>query len=132
MANIVWTEGEKQFIKDNSGLMKDSEMAVKLSRSSGRRVTVYAVRKQRTKLGITKQPGRGVCKVVGQEEGATKQRTKLGITKQPGRGVCKVVGQEEGATNKGEKPRVRLSAKEVGRIRDEVAESLKDWPEEGV
>jgi len=105
MANIVWTEGEKQFIKDNSGLMKDSEMAVKLSRSSGRRVTVYAVRKQRTKLGITKQPGRG---------------------------VCKVVGQEEGATDKGEKPRVRLSAKEVGRIRDEVAESLKDWPEEGV
>ena len=39
----------------------------KLSQITGRNVTLQAVRKQRQKMGIAKQPGRGICAVVEKE-----------------------------------------------------------------
>ena len=48
--NIKWSEDEKDFIRANSAIMKDS------------------VRKVRQKLGITKLPGRGVCGLVCQDK----------------------------------------------------------------
>ncbi len=62
--NQVWKEHERAFIRDNANTMKDRELAIKLSKISGRTVTVQAVRKQRQKLGITKARGRGLCSVV--------------------------------------------------------------------
>lgn len=62
--NQVWKEHERMFIRDNANTMKDKELAVKLSKITGRLVTVQAVRKQRQKLGITKARGRGICAVV--------------------------------------------------------------------
>lgn len=62
--NQVWKEHERAFIRDNANTMKDKELAVKLSKISGRNVTIQAVRKQRQKLGITKAQGRGICSVV--------------------------------------------------------------------
>lgn len=66
--NKIWQEHEKKFIRDNAGILKDSELAAKLTKITGRQVSLQAVRKQRQKMGITKEPGRGRCKVVGQEE----------------------------------------------------------------
>lgn len=66
--NKVWKDHERQFIKDNAGKMKDKEIAIKLTQISGRTITIQAVRKQRQKMGITKERGRGICKVVGSEQ----------------------------------------------------------------
>lgn len=66
--NRIWTDAERQFVIENANVMKDSEIAVHLTRISGRMVSLQAVRKQRQKLGIAKKPGRGICSVVKQEE----------------------------------------------------------------
>jgi hypothetical protein len=59
--NKIWSEHERQFIRDNVSSMKDSEIAAKLSKISGRHISLQAVRKQRQKMGLTKKPGRGIC-----------------------------------------------------------------------
>jgi hypothetical protein len=56
--NKVWTELEKQYIRDNYNEMKDKELADNLSRLSRRPVSVFAVRKQRQKIGLKKAQGR--------------------------------------------------------------------------
>lgn len=61
--NQVWTEAEKQFIRDSAETLTDEAGAVELSKVCGRIVTVNAWRKQRQKMGIKKNPGRGVCSV---------------------------------------------------------------------
>ena len=66
--NQVWTEAERQFIKDSAGTLTDEAGAIELSKVCGRIVTVNAWRKQRQKLGISKMPGRGICKVYEKEE----------------------------------------------------------------
>jgi len=66
--NKIWQEHEKVFIKNNANILKDVELADRLSKMTGRKVTLQAVRKQRQKMGINKIPGRGRCRVVGQEE----------------------------------------------------------------
>lgn len=62
--NEVWTETEKNFIKDTANRLTDEAGAIELSKVAGRTITVDAWRKQRQKLGIKKKPGRGVCVVV--------------------------------------------------------------------
>jgi hypothetical protein len=62
--NIVWSKGEKNFVRKNAARLKDRELAAALTRTSGRVVTVHAVRKCRARLGIKKKHGRGVCQVV--------------------------------------------------------------------
>ena len=62
--NKVWNEEEKQFIRNNSAFMTDKVLSIKLSQVTGRRVSLQSVRKQRQKMGISKQPGRGVCALV--------------------------------------------------------------------
>tara|TARA_R110002110_G_scaffold169863_1_gene371795 strand:+ start:1959 stop:2201 length:243 start_codon:yes stop_codon:yes gene_type:complete len=66
--NKVWTNEEKEFIKNNAGQMTDKVLSVKLSRITGRNVTLQAVRKQRQKMGISKQPGRGICAIAEPRE----------------------------------------------------------------
>jgi len=61
--NKVWTEAEKLFIKDAAGTLTDEAGAIELSKVCGRIITVNAWRKQRQKMGIKKNPGRGVCSV---------------------------------------------------------------------
>ena len=66
--NCIWSNSEKQFIRDNAEVMKDEEIVTQLSRITGRTISLQALRKQRRKLGIIKCQGRGVCKIVGKEE----------------------------------------------------------------
>ena len=61
--NQVWSEAEKQFIRDSAGKLTDEAGAVELSKVCGRIITVNAWRKQRQKMGIKKNPGRGVCSI---------------------------------------------------------------------
>lgn len=61
--NKVWTDTEKQYVRDNSGIMTDDEGALALSQLTKRVVTREAWRKQRQKLGIKKKAGRGVCEL---------------------------------------------------------------------
>lgn len=61
--NRIWTDAEKLFIRNNCRLLKDAEIAIALTRISGRTVTVDAVRKARVRMGIKKKHGRGVCEV---------------------------------------------------------------------
>ena len=65
--NKVWNDSELEFIRSNAPTMTDNVLSVKLSQITGRRVTLQAVRKQRQKMGIAKQPGRGICAVVKKE-----------------------------------------------------------------
>lgn len=66
--NKRWKQSEIDFVKNNASLMKDSEIAIKLTKITGRRITVDAVRKKRQLLGIKKEHGRGICQVVGQKK----------------------------------------------------------------
>lgn len=66
--NKVWTNEEKEFIKNNAGMMTDKVLSIKLSQITGRRVSLQSVRKQRQKMGISKQPGRGICALVEENE----------------------------------------------------------------
>lgn len=59
--NVKWTESDKNFVRDNAHSMKDVEIAAALTESTGRIVTLQAVRKMRQKLGVKKAPGRGIC-----------------------------------------------------------------------
>jgi len=69
--NKVWSESEKKFIKNNAGTMKDADMVAHLSKITGRKISLQALRKQRRRLGILKQCGRGICQIVNmmQSEG---------------------------------------------------------------
>jgi len=69
--NKIWEESEKTFIRNNADLMKDMEIAHKLSQITGRSVSIQAVRKQRQKMGITKERGRGRCAVINPNKGKT-------------------------------------------------------------
>lgn len=60
-------EGRKRIYKNNASMMTDKTLAIKLSQITGRNVTLQAVRKQRQKMGISKQPGRGICAVVEEQ-----------------------------------------------------------------
>ena len=64
----VWSESEKQFIRDSAGTLTDAAGAIELSKVCGRIVTVNAWRKQRQKMGIKKKPGRGICSVRESED----------------------------------------------------------------
>ena len=61
--NQVWSEAEKEFIRESAGRLTDEAGAIELSKVCGRIVTINAWRKQRQKMGIKKNPGRGVCSV---------------------------------------------------------------------
>lgn len=63
--NKIWTDTEIAFVKANASKLTDVQGAAKLSELLGRSVSVHAWRKQRQKMGLRKQPGRGVCKLVG-------------------------------------------------------------------
>lgn len=65
--NSIWTTAEKDFVKQNAGTLTDKVIAAKLTLMCNRTVTTQAVRKQRQKMGLKKQQGRGVCKLVKQE-----------------------------------------------------------------
>lgn len=63
-----WSEAELQFIRDNSGNMKDQELSVKLNEITGSNdITVAMVRRQRRKLNITKTRGRRTNKVINNQ-----------------------------------------------------------------
>lgn len=62
--NQIWTPMEEQFIKENADKVTDEVGAAQLSEIVGRPISVYAWRKKRQKMGLTKAPGRGVCKVI--------------------------------------------------------------------
>ena len=77
--NKVWTAEEKEFIRNNADDMTDKVLSAKLSKITGRNVTLQAVRKQRQKMGIAKQPGRGICAIVEKEccsEGSCDEHTE--------------------------------------------------------
>lgn len=60
----VYTDAQKQFVRDNANIMKDVDVAASLSRISGRPVSIHAVRHLRHKLGIRKRRGKGFCEVL--------------------------------------------------------------------
>ena len=66
--NKIWTNIEKQYIRDNAGKKKDRELAEELSSITKRNISLQAVRKQRQKMGISKAHGRGVCEIVEKQE----------------------------------------------------------------
>lgn len=61
--NKIWTDAEKEYIRNNAATKKDRELAEELSKMSGRNVTIAAVRKQRQALKIFKSSGRGKCQL---------------------------------------------------------------------
>lgn len=66
--NRIWSNSEKQYIKDNAHTMKDTDLMQKLCELTGRSISLQALRKQRRKLGIIKCQGRGKCEIVGEKQ----------------------------------------------------------------
>ena len=66
--NQIWSEVERKFVRDNAGILTDKQGAEQLSRITGRKVTIHAWRKQRQKMGISKLPGRGICRINNTQE----------------------------------------------------------------
>jgi hypothetical protein len=66
--NVKWSENDKKFIRENAHCMKDQEIADALTNATGRKVTLQAVRKMRQKMGVKKQPGRGICGLVEEKQ----------------------------------------------------------------
>lgn len=66
--NKKWNKVEEDFIRNNANSMTDAQMAKELSHVLSREVSMYALRKKRQKLGIKKCHGRGICKVVTEQE----------------------------------------------------------------
>ena len=64
--NRKWTESERRIIVQNAHRLTDNDIADRLTRSTGRSISVNAVRKTRQRLGIIKQSGRGICKLRGE------------------------------------------------------------------
>jgi len=62
--NKVWSDTEKQFIKDHAHDMKDKELLEELSQKTSRKITLQGIRKQRRKIGIVKKRGRGLCEIL--------------------------------------------------------------------
>ena len=59
MANYKkWSNEEMEFIKNNHGVVRDEELAVKLSQMTGQNVTTAMIRRQRRKLSLKKSRGR--------------------------------------------------------------------------
>ena len=61
--NRIWSETDKEFIRQNVQFFTDDMMSVKLSQIKGKHVSVHAVRKMRQSMGLKKSPGRGVCRL---------------------------------------------------------------------
>ena len=53
--NQIWSEAERQFIRENAGILTDKAGSEQLTRITGRKVTIHAWRKQRQKMGISKK-----------------------------------------------------------------------------
>lgn len=59
MANYKkWSSEEMEFIKNHHGLIRDEELATKLSQMTGQNVTTAMIRRQRRKLSLKKSRGR--------------------------------------------------------------------------
>lgn len=87
--NKKWSEAEREFIRQNAGVLKDTEGAAKLSVIMGRPVSVHAWRKQRQKLGLRKSAGRSVCKLAEGEP-----VTSLALAPAPAPTITEVVTQD--------------------------------------
>ena len=64
----------EQFIRDNADKVTDAVGAAQLSVIIGRHISVWAWRKKRQQLGLTKAPGRGVCKLAIRESNIAQAR----------------------------------------------------------
>jgi len=65
--NKIWTGREEQFIREMAAVLSDEEGAAQLSSMVGRKITKHAWRKKRQLMGLRKEPGRGICKLVNQD-----------------------------------------------------------------
>lgn len=68
--NRVWTESEKEFLRQNAGIMRDSDMAATLTRICCRHVSRISIKRARQRLGLIKKiSGRGhVCPLLNKQE----------------------------------------------------------------
>ena len=66
-------KSEKEFVKDTCGFYKDMRIAEELTRirrglNIKETVTIDQVRKARYRMGLSKQSGRGVCRLRGKDD----------------------------------------------------------------
>jgi hypothetical protein len=61
--NQIWSDAERNFVRDNAGVLTDEQGAAQLSRITGRDITMFAYRKQRQAMKIVKKQGRSTCQV---------------------------------------------------------------------
>lgn len=62
----VWSEAEKNFLRENAGILKDREIAEMLTVLCKRRITRKAVCRRRQEMGIKKHSGPGRCELVNE------------------------------------------------------------------
>lgn len=58
----VWSEVEKRFIREHIE-MKDEQVLQNLINMTGRKITLGSLRKQRQRMGLYKESGRGLSKL---------------------------------------------------------------------
>jgi ribosomal protein S13 len=67
MPKTVFTQEERDFVRDNASILTDKQGAIKLSETLGKAMSVNTYRSIRHELGIKKARGRGVCRIVTAE-----------------------------------------------------------------
>lgn len=63
MKKAHWSESVLDFVRANASRFKDKDLAVILTHLTSRHVSTNGVQRLRTRLGIYKVPGRGVCRL---------------------------------------------------------------------
>lgn len=72
-----WTDAEREYIRKNAGILKDRQIAVNLTKITGRKITADSVSQQRRRvLGIKKAHGHGVCRIVSDKSDKNKSSTE--------------------------------------------------------
>jgi hypothetical protein len=72
--DYIWTEAECDFIRLAAPVYKDAELALVLSKISGRYISLKALRHKRVELNIHKREGQGICRI--RPEGAPRKLSK--------------------------------------------------------
>jgi hypothetical protein len=59
----VWSNAEKDFLRNCSPIAKDEEILKDLLKITSRKITLKALRHIRRKIGVFKELGRGHCRI---------------------------------------------------------------------
>jgi len=65
VVNQTWTAAQIDYIRRHAATVTDENLVKDFNKMFGKNLSLDALRSKRLRMGIKKQPGRGVCKLRG-------------------------------------------------------------------